>query len=220
MYEIQLREVLLRPEAVLGTPAPGTVPRRVSFGEWAGEFDSGLAPSEEWQQVVRAAGPVTRFRHLSIACSFGPEGPDEPGRFDEAQLWLEFGGDGQRPPVARAIHPLKQEGPTYQTPMSTISVGASFAGASVNVGGQRAAGNGPKWAIVGFGLHQPTPYWQFRPVPPEPLFGTYVVHVLVELGDGSKPVAQVTLNAKVMHRNRFRWYHGQLDGGQREISLG
>jgi hypothetical protein len=104
--------------------------------------------------------------------------------------------------------------------MSTVSVGASFAGASLNVGHQRAAGNGQKWAIVGLGLHQPTPSWQFRPVPPDPLLGTYQVHVLVELGDASNPVAQVTLSARLTHRRHFRWYHAELSAGQQEIPLG
>jgi hypothetical protein len=219
--EIELHYVRLTPEAVLGGPHAGDddLRRRMSFGQWKGAFDPKWVPSKEWRRLVQTAGPAVRFCHLSIACSFGPETPDEPGTLTEGQLSLDLRSDGQRPPMARAMHPLNQEGPTYPTPERTVSVGASFALASLNAGTHRPAGSEPKWAIVGFGLHQSTPSWQFLGLPDHPLHGTYLVDALIELGDGGKPVAEVTLNAHVMQRRRLRWYYEDLDPVRREIPL-
>jgi hypothetical protein len=219
--EIELQYVRLTPEAVLGGPQAGDddLRRRMSFGEWAGAFDPTWVPSKEWRRLVRAAGPAARFCHLSIACTFGPETGDEPGTFTEGQLSVDLRSDGQHLPVARAINPLKQEGPTYSKPMTTVAVGASLGLGSMNGSIQRAAGSEPEWTIVGFGLHQSTPSWEFLGGPDHPLYGTYQVEALIELGDGSKPVAAVTLHAGLTYRRRLRWYHEDLDPVRREIPL-
>jgi hypothetical protein len=219
--QIELHYILLTPEVVLsGTQAgDGDLRRRMSFGEWAGAFDPEWVPSTEWRRLVRAAGPAARFCHLSIACSFGPETPDEPGTFIEGQLSLDLRSDGQRPPMARAMHPLNQEGPTFPAPERTVTAGAGLSVASIKVSTRQPAASEPKWAIVGFGLHQSTPYWKFLGQPDHPLHGTYLVDALIELGDGGKPVAAATLDARLMQRRRLRWYHEDQDSVRREIPL-
>lgn len=221
---LNLREVPLRPEALLGdmpdASRDGILPARLSFGARAARFHPSLAPSEEWERLIDAAEDGTAFSHLTIACSFLPETPAQPGAFESARLGLKLRGDNSISPLAVAMHPIEQDKPSPSSGSTTLSLNLHAAVVEAGVEQRWDADKERReWVVRGFGLMQDSPSWHFRRTSRHPLTGIYRIDVLVEFKTDDRCVADVLLSAQINRRGRSRNFQAVLDAEQFSIPL-